>query len=66
MLERCTPIYDDFPGWDGATAGVTKIADLPDGALKYVRRLEELTSLPIDIISTGPYRHETIPVRPVI
>ena len=66
VLERCTPIYEDFPGWDGVTSGVTRIEDLPDGALKYVRRLEELTSLPIDIISTGPYRHETIPVRPVV
>ena len=66
VLERCTPIYEDFPGWDGETSGATSIDDLPDGALKYVRRLEELTSLPIDIISTGPYRHETIPVRPVI
>ncbi len=66
VLERCKPIYEDFPGWDGATAGVTNIEDLPEGALRYVRRLEELSGLPIDVISTGPYRHEVVTVRQVV
>ena len=66
VLERCTPIYEDFPGWDSPTAGVTDYDDLPEGALAYVRRLEELIGRPIDIISTGPYRHETIEVRSMI
>ena len=66
VLERCKPIYEDFPGWDGATAGVTNMEDLPEGALRYVRRLEELTGLPIDVISTGPYRHEVVTVRRVV
>ncbi len=64
-LERCKPVYEDFPGWDGVTAGVTKIEDLPEGARAYVDRLEELVDRPIDIISTGPYRHETIVVRDI-
>ena len=66
ILERCKPIYEDFPGWDSPTFGVTDINDLPEGALSYVRRLEELTGLSIDIISTGPFRNETIMVRPVV
>ena len=66
VLERCKPIYEDFPGWDSPTAGVTDFDDLPEGALAYVRRLEELIGRPIDIISTGPYRHETIEVRSMI
>ena len=65
VLERCKPIYEDFPGWDGATAGVTKMEDLPAGARAYVERLEELVGRPIDIISTGPFRHETIEVRKI-
>ncbi len=65
LLERCKPIYEDFPGWDGITAGVTKMEDLPAGARAYVERLEELIGRPFDIISTGPYRHETILVRDI-
>ncbi|MDP6065535.1 MAG: adenylosuccinate synthase [SAR202 cluster bacterium] len=65
LLERCKPIYEDFPGWDGITAGVTKMEDLPTGARAYVERLEELIGRPFDIISTGPYRHETILVRDI-
>ena len=66
VLERCTPIYEDFPGWDSPTAGVTRVEDLPPRARAYVDRIEELVGRPIDIISTGPYRHETIVVREVI
>ena len=66
ILERCKPIYEDFPGWDSPTFGVTDINDLPQGALSYVKRLEELTGLSIDIISTGPFRNETIMERPVV
>ncbi len=66
ILERCKPIYEDIPGWDSPTAGVTNVEDLPKGARVYVDRLENLVGRPIDIISTGPYRHETIVVRKVI
>ena len=65
LLERCKPIYEDFPGWEGITAGVTKMEDLPPCARAYVDRLEELIGRPFDIISTGPYRHETILVRDI-
>jgi len=66
ILEQCKPIYEDIPGWDSPTAGVTNVEELPKGARVYVDRLEEMVGRPIDIISTGPYRHETIVVRKVI
>ena len=65
-LERCQPIYEEHPGWDSPTASITQLKDLPKQALSYVNRLEELIGCPIDIISTGPNRHETVTVRPVI
>jgi adenylosuccinate synthase len=64
-LERCRPIYEEHSGWDKPTAGATSIDSLPEGARSYVRRIEELVECPIDIISTGPHRDETITVRPV-
>jgi adenylosuccinate synthase len=66
VLERCNPIYEDFPGWDSPTAGATSLEKLPEGARAYVDRIAELVDRPIDIISTGPYRHQTITVREVI
>jgi len=65
-LERCVPVYEEHPGWDNPTASITRPQDLPSAAQSYVDRLQELVGCPIDIISTGPNRHETIPVRPVI
>jgi adenylosuccinate synthase len=63
-LERCTPIYEEHRGWDNPTAGVTRLADLPSQAIAYVTRLQELVGVPIDLISTGPHRHQTTVVRP--
>ncbi len=65
-LERCRPIYEEHSGWDKPTAGATSLDALPEGARSYVRRIEELVECPIDIISTGPHRDETIVVREVI
>ena len=65
-LEQCEPVYEEFPGWDKPTASSRNIADLPQGALNYVRRLEELIGCPISMISTGPAREETILLRPML
>ena len=62
-LERCIPVYEEHPGWDSPTASVTRLEDLPIQARSYVDRLQDLIGCPIDIISTGPNRHETIKVR---
>ena len=66
VLSRCKPIYEDHPGWDSPTSGARELEDLPETARSYVDRLEELVGRPIDIISTGPHRDETITVRPVL
>tara|TARA_R110002049_G_scaffold78774_15_gene200577 strand:- start:12830 stop:14122 length:1293 start_codon:yes stop_codon:yes gene_type:complete len=60
---ECVPIYEECPGWRSSTFGVTKIADLPDNARSYLKRIEELAGVPIDIISTGPDREQTIVKR---
>ena len=65
-LEQCQPVYEEWPGWEQPTASVRHLEDLPEGAIRYVRRLEELIGCPIDLISTGPRREESIRVRPII
>jgi len=59
-LARCEPVYETMPGWKSRTAGMTSMADLPEAAVKYVRRLEELVGLPAHIVSTGPERNENV------
>ena len=66
LTEQYKPIYEEFPGWDAPTAGVTSIGDLPKGARAYVDRIQELVGTPIDIISIGPHRDDTIMVRDII
>mgnify|MGYP000137367836 CR=1 FL=1 len=59
-LERCEPVYEELPGWQESTAGVTDYAQLPENAKRYLKRVEELVGAGIDIISTGPDRADTI------
>ena len=62
-LSDVVPIYEELPGWTESTVGVQKLEDLPENARAYIRRIEELVGCPIDIISTGPDRDETIVLR---
>ena len=57
------PVYEDMPGWSESTVGAKSVADLPANARAYIKRIEEVTGAPIDIISTGPDRNETIVLR---
>ncbi len=57
------PIYETLPGWSDNTFGVTSLDGLPPAARAYIKRIEELLEVPVDIISTGPDRVETIVVR---
>ena len=66
LLARCQPIYQELPGWDRPTASATKLSQLPENAVAYVRRIEELVGSQFQIISTGPSREETIVVQQVI
>jgi adenylosuccinate synthase len=65
LLARCEPIYEELPGWDKPTASATQLSQLPENALAYVKRIEELVGCKVQIISTGPRREETIQVEPV-
>jgi adenylosuccinate synthase len=57
---ECEPIYEEWPGWQTSTVGVTEYEELPAQAREYLARIEELAGVPVDIISTGPDREQTI------
>jgi adenylosuccinate synthase len=57
---RCTPIYEEMPGWQESTEGARSWAELPAEAIKYVRRIEELIECPVALLSTSPEREDTI------
>jgi len=57
---ECKPIYEEWAGWQESTVGVTDFDKLPEKALAYLARIEELAGVPVDIISTGPDREQTI------
>lgn len=59
-IERCTPIYETLEGWSESTVGVTEYEDLPINARLYLERIQSLVGVPIDIVSTGPDRKETV------
>ncbi|WP_298772819.1 adenylosuccinate synthase [uncultured Shewanella sp.] len=58
--EQVTPVLETMPGWSENTAGATSIDQLPQAAINYIKRIEALLETPIDIISTGPDRNETM------
>ncbi len=62
-LSSCEPIYEEMPGWTENTAGIRKFEQLPKAAQDYLERLEEICDTPIDMISTGPDRDDTIVLR---
>ena len=63
LFEQCTPNYIEMPGWSKSTVGAERYDDLPEAAKNYLRKIEELCETPIDIISTGPDRNETLILR---
>jgi adenylosuccinate synthase len=62
-LSRCEPVYETLPGWSESTVGVKTLAGLPTTARTYLKRIEETCGVPVDMISTGPDRDETIVLR---
>ncbi|PCK09432.1 MAG: adenylosuccinate synthase [Alteromonadaceae bacterium] len=58
--EELVPVYESMPGWQQATEGSQSMDDLPTEACAYIARLEALVGVPVDIVSTGPDRLETI------
>ncbi|PIZ03982.1 MAG: adenylosuccinate synthase [Gammaproteobacteria bacterium CG_4_10_14_0_8_um_filter_38_16] len=59
-LSECEPVYESMPGWQTSTFGMTDFSQLPEAAKNYIARLEALCAVPVEIISTGPERHQTI------
>ena len=62
-FKNITPVYESMPGWSDVTVGAQHLADLPQAARDYITRIEELTGAPVDVVSTGPDRVETIVLR---
>ncbi len=62
-LSDCEPIYEEIEGWSESTEGIRSFEQLPKAAQNYLKRLEEVCEVPIDMISTGPDREDTIVLR---
>ena len=62
-LERVEAVYEDLPGWQSSTVGITRYEKLPENARRYLKRLEEVAGCEVAIISTGPDRAHTIVLR---
>ena len=62
-FSSCRPVYVDFPGWEESTLGARRMEDLPANARSYLRYIEEAVGIPIDLVSTGPDRADTIVQR---
>lgn len=62
-LAGCEPVYEDMPGWSGSTVGVKRYEDLPVQARDYLQRIAQICEVPVDMVSTGPDRDETIVLR---
>ena len=60
QLRRCKPIYETIPGWKQPVDDVRSEDEFPEGALAYVRRIEELVGIPVGVLSVGPDRAQTI------
>jgi len=59
----CEPVYEELPGWQSSTVGITELDSLPDEARAYLRRLEEILEISVDLVSTGADRDQNIVIR---
>ena len=62
-FEGIVPVYETLPGWSDVTVGVQSLDKLPANAQAYISRIEALIGAPVDVVSTGPDRVETIVLR---
>jgi len=66
VLDRCQPIYEELPGWQSPTSDIRDYEQLPADAKQYISKLEELTSCPVNIVSIGARREQTIHKTPIL
>ncbi len=64
-LERCEPVYEELPGWQTSISGARNLEQLPSPARRYIARIEEMLSCPVDIVSVGANREETIIIKQI-
>jgi adenylosuccinate synthase len=62
-LAQCTPVYEELPGWQEEISHAESLEDLPGQTRAYLKRIEEITEVPIAIVSVGARREETIVLR---
>jgi len=65
LLERCQPAYEELPGWQTPLRNIRRFEDLPPRARAYIKKIEEIASCPVVLVSVGPQREETILIRPL-
>ena len=63
VLAQCNPIYETMPGWQEDISSVRDSRDLPENVVNYLQRIEEITKTPIQMVSVGPGREETIVLK---
>ncbi|MDP3285450.1 MAG: adenylosuccinate synthetase, partial [Desulfobacterales bacterium] len=63
VLSACKPVYEEMPGWDEDISGIRSMKELPKTTRTYLNKIEKLTEIPINIVSVGPGRDETIMIR---
>jgi adenylosuccinate synthase len=63
VLEECRPAYETLPGWAETISGIKRLSRLPKNVKNYLKRIEELTGTPIEIVSVGPDRDQTIVIK---
>ena len=63
ILGECDPVFETIAGWEEDISGIRRFEDLPVNTRNYLKRIEELTETPIDLVSVGPGRNETIVVN---
>ena len=61
-LSRCTPLYEELPGWKEEISGARSLQDLPAAAREYLGRIEKHTGVPLSVVSVGPGREQTIEI----
>jgi adenylosuccinate synthase len=65
VLAQCQPVYEEFPGWQSPTSDARNVKELPSKAQSYIARIEELLSCPVDLISVGAKREQTITINQI-